>query len=124
MAVAETGRQTNIVATPVRETMRVGVATRAKPVAASGTGRISRNWAWAVIGLGAITTGAGGYLGYSAKEDFRNFKTKPMYSPGYTSERDNINRKWITADVLYGVSAVVISAGITWLLWPESDDEE
>jgi len=98
----------------------VVIAAPLKPRPASR----SKIWPWVVMGVGAGVAGVGGYLGYSASSEFEDFRTKPMTDSNYVETRDSIDRRWIAADVLFGVSAVAIGAGLAWLLWPEGNGEQ
>ena len=122
LAVEQTGQREQAVPPPRLENIELTQHSFvAPPVVQVEKKRRRKVLPWVLMGVGVAAAGIGGVLGYSAQADYEDFRTMPMTDSSYLETRDSIDRQWIAADVLYGVSVLTGGAGLTWLLWSEKE---
>ncbi len=83
---------------------------------------------WALVGLSVAAAGTGGAFGYWSLENNRKADDLARTSTSATDRAsyEELDERWrsqaTTADVLYLSAGVALAGGLTWLLWPESED--
>ncbi len=99
------------------------------PEEGAGTaGQMVRWPGWALVAVGTVAAGAGGWFGYQAlqtnqeADELARTSNVGVDRPGYDELDDRWRSEALAADILFISGGAALAGGITWLLWP--DDSE
>ena len=98
----------------------------AEPAREEGSGKGGRVWTWVMLGAGAAIVGGGaitGGISMSREKDLESKCDGTQCEDSLRDDADSIRTMNLAADVLYGVGAAAIVAGIV-LFFVEPKDEE